>query len=109
MNPGELRCQITMERLVKVEDDSGGYVECYQPYAGAWAKIAPASLGQQDQAEQTAFRAVYDMTIRCRKDIRADDRITYKGRRFYQIAPALNINEKNAYVKLSVEEIFEHE
>lgn len=107
MNPGELNCRITLERLSKLSDDSGGWAESYLPYAKAWAKISLKKAGQKEFAEQIIPDAVYEITIRYRQDLQTQDRVSYKGRGFRQIAPAFNVAEKNAYLKLTVEEVIE--
>jgi SPP1 family predicted phage head-tail adaptor len=107
MNPGELNCRVMLERLAKVADDSGGYEETYLPYAKVWAKMTPKKSGQKETAEQVMFGAVYEIILRYRKDVEINDRISYTFRTFRQIAPVVNIGEKNTYLKLTVEEVIE--
>ena len=109
MNPGIRNCRVVLERLLKVPDDSGGYAETYQAYGKAWVQFLPVRSSQKEQAEQTQFQATYEVILPYRKDILSEDRLFYQNRYFYQIAPEVNVDQKKAYLKLTVEEALAHE
>jgi head-tail adaptor len=109
MNPGELNCRVMLERPAKIADDSGGYEETYLPYAKVWVKLTPKKTGQKETAEQVIFGSVYEIILRYRQDMGINDRVSYNFRTFRQIAPAVNIAEKNTYLKLTVEEVMEND
>ena len=109
MNPGVRNCRVVLERLLKVPDDSGGYAEEYQPYGKAWVQYLPVRSSKNEQAEQMQFQATYEVVLPYRKDVLLKDRIFYQNRYFYQTAPAVNVEQKKAYLKLTVEEVFMHE
>jgi len=91
MNPGELNCRVDLQRLIKTEDDSGGYEERYETYAGAWAKLEVVQSRRRDEYEQLLPEILYRVTLRCRPDITLNDRLMYGKRVFKQIAPQQNV------------------
>ena len=105
MNPGQLNSRVTLKHLAKTEDEAGGYAENYVEYAKVWAKLVNKTVSKELDAEEVMTISDYEITMRYRKDVLFTDRLYIGTREFEQIAPAVNILEKNSYLKLIAREV----
>lgn len=88
MRAGRLRHRVMLQRLTRVPDDIGGWIEVWQDVGETWAEIRPVSgrawmAAAQEQREVTA-----EVVIRPRQGVEAGMRVA-KGETLYLIEVAL--------------------
>lgn len=105
MNPGELRSRVTLQRQTRQDDGQGGYIVDYEDYAMVWAKFEALAAKTTDQYQQLTPEILYRATIRHRPSVLYTDRLQKGGRIFEQIGPPVNIDERNAYLRLECREV----
>lgn len=107
MNPGELNCRLDLYHEEKVDDGQGGYDTSYPetPYANPWAKIETILARQVDEYGQMRPEQQHLVTIRYRGDVIITDRAVFRNRIFEQISPPVNVDQKNAYLRLLCREV----
>src|SRR5690606_15102931 len=72
-----LRQRVTLQRLTVEKDERGQDVQTWQTVAMPWAQVEVLSGNEAVQAMQVHPEAKYQVSLRWRPDLRADDRIIY--------------------------------
>lgn len=77
---GELDQRITIKRKALARDGAGGATQSWTTLVTLWALVRPMSGGERNAAMRNEARADYLVVIRWRDDLRAGDRIEWRGR-----------------------------
>lgn len=107
LDVGRLNKRITFLKRRETGDEYGSHFE-WEPAFSAWATVSPErtsepTLRNDVQKPQAGFK-IY---MRYRKGICPDMRILY-GDRLLEIAgPPVDLEERNAVLQISAEEVFE--
>lgn len=88
MRAGRLRHRIMLQRLTRVPDDIGGWVEVWFDLGQTWAEIRPVSGRAWMAAAQEQRAVTAEVLIRPRQGIEAGMRVV-QGETHYLIEAAL--------------------
>ncbi len=103
MRIGELRKQIIIQSENPTTDSAGGYVLAWTDVATVWAEIKPLSGNEVFTAQHLEGHITHHVLMRYRSDVTTDMRLSYNGRLF-NIRAVLNMEERNQWTELLVEE-----
>jgi SPP1 family predicted phage head-tail adaptor len=105
MRIGELRKQIAIQTETPTPDGAGGYALAWTTVATVWADIKPASGSKVYTAGHLEGHVTHEITLRYRGDlgITTAMRAVY-GNRAFNIRAVLNLDERNRWTQLLVEE-----
>jgi head-tail adaptor len=97
INAGELNCRQALHHLEIVDDGQGGHPEIYaeEPFATVWGKVKTILARKVDEYEQIIPEQQHLIEIRFRSDLLYTDQIRLGARLFEQIAPPVNVDQKN--------------
>ena len=106
---GNLRHMVEIQNASTTSDDAGGFTESYSTVANVFASITP-KRGNERYSEGAAGMQIenpvtHDIFIRYRDDITIDNtsKIVF-GERNFNIRSILNLEEKDRFYKIEVEE-----
>lgn len=88
MRAGRLRHRVMLQRLTRVQDDIGGWIEVWLDVGETWAEIRPVSGRAWMAAAQEQREVTVEVLIRPRQGIVSGMRVV-KGDTFYMIEAAL--------------------
>lgn len=77
LSPGRLRQRITIRRDVRSPNGKGGFTTAWQDVGTVWAEVIGRTGREATIGEAIQGISVYQITIRYRDDILADDQIRY--------------------------------
>src|ERR1700749_268358 len=103
MHVGTLRKQVTIQAETSVTDDAGGYELGWVDITTVWAEIKPLRGTKVLTADHLEGHVTHSVLMRHRGDITIDMRLVY-GSRLFNIHAAINIDERNQWTELLVEE-----
>lgn len=103
LNPGTLRHRIHFQGTAEVSDGAGGFEETWATEVSAWASIEPMNGYEKFTAGKTEAFATHKITMRYQNGISADQRILF-GDRSFNIEEIINVDERNAVLRLKVTE-----
>lgn len=101
---GDMRERVALYHRADARDELGGVVRGWTLYATVWARVSPASQGEQWRREQRQQTAGWTVVIRARDDVRATDRVVWRGRTFDVVGAAENADERGRFHKLACDE-----
>ena len=106
---GDLRHLIDIQNSTNTSDGAGGFTQSYSTIASVYASITP-KRGNERYSEGAAGMQIenpvtHDIFIRYRDDITIDNtsKIVF-GERNFNIRSILNLEEKDRFYKIEVEE-----
>lgn len=105
MNIGKLNCRIKIKKAVETKDKEGNPVFDYVLRAKVWANIKAIRAQIRNSTVEENHEILQHITIRYNKSVQQTDQIFYGSRVFNQIGPPINIEEKNAYMRLECREV----
>ncbi|MDR3591579.1 MAG: phage head closure protein [Negativicutes bacterium] len=108
---GGFTCRLGLHRQQETDDGQGGHPLVYDdtPYARPWAKIETILARRYDEYQQMIPEQQHKITIRFRRGVVYTDQVRLGSRSFEQIAPPVNVDQKNAYLSLFCREVFSNE
>lgn len=95
--------RVELQSISRVSDGGGGYTDSWATDKSIWCSISPANGYEKFQASQTETPITHKIKCRYDSDITTAKRLKY-GSRLFNIKEALNVEERNAYMMLTVEE-----
>ena len=102
-DPGELDQKLQVLRLVKVEDEGGGFeTEETVFIPSLWAKIKPNSGGENYEYDRVNDVETVTFVIRYREDILSTDVIVWRGTKFnIRLIPSVNF--RSTWLEITAE------
>ena len=107
MNPGQLNCRVVVKQATETRDSEGNIIIAYADRFNAWAKIQAITARVREGYADQHHEVLHRITIRYNKNVAITDRIHYGSRVFALIGPPINVDEKNAYLRLECREVVE--
>ena len=104
--PVSLRHRIAIEAESRTDDGGGGSSNPWAApvlVARVWAAIEPLRGTERLRAQQLDDTVTHKILLRYRADIRAEHRVTFRGRVF-NIRSIVNLEERNRWLELLCEE-----
>jgi SPP1 family predicted phage head-tail adaptor len=98
-----LRHPITIQRQVKVKNDSGGQDITWVNHKSMKAQVKPKSGRERMYGMQLESPLTHTIIIRYADDILTVDRVNFNGR-LMQVRAVRNLEEMNRWIELSCEE-----
>lgn len=80
IDPGEMTERIELQRKTRVRDGAGGATGDFSTYDTVWARVRPVRGGEKVAAQRQEGKALYEIVIRNRTDVRDEDRILWSAR-----------------------------
>ena len=106
MNPGELKCRVTIMQQADAQDSEGNVVkDPYTTRCTVWAKIQSFDARIRQGKAEDYHEIMTRITIRYNSAIKQTDRIVYGSRTFEQVGPPINVDERNTYLRLECREV----
>ncbi|MDX2027697.1 MAG: phage head closure protein [Alphaproteobacteria bacterium] len=103
MRIGELRKQVAIQAETPTADNAGGYALAWTTVATLWAEITPLDGREIYTAQHLEGRVTHRVTMRWRSGVTTDMRLVYSDRAF-NIRAVMNVDERNRWLELLVEE-----
>jgi SPP1 family predicted phage head-tail adaptor len=104
LSPGKLRHVVQLESQSGTADGGGGIAITWPAYAtGVSALLKPANGTERRFADRLEANITHVAWIRYRTDVQAKHRLLYAGRTM-QIRAVLNLEERNRWLELHLEE-----
>lgn len=100
LDPAKLRHRIEIQSVTQTADGAGGYTESWATVATVWASIEPANGREKWMAMQTETYMTHVIMCRYQSSITTAKRILFGARKF-DIVEVLNIEERNAALKIT--------
>ncbi|MGB4101347.1 MAG: phage head closure protein [Alphaproteobacteria bacterium] len=100
---GAMRARVVIQRENPVATGGGGYAPGWSDVASLWAQMEPLSGREVLQGARLEARVTHRAIVRYRADITAGMRLVY-GTRLFRIHAALNLEERNHFIQLLLEE-----
>lgn len=72
-----------------------------------WAKVLPLTGKINDSTPERVNTVTYRITIRYRADIKPDDEINYRGRRFKIITVPIDLESRRMWTQFDCEEVIQ--
>lgn len=94
---GSLRDRVQLQRREMVLLPDGGHETLFLPLVTVWARVRPRSARMLREGDGRAASSTHGVVLRFRKDVRAGDRIVYRGRAL-EVVEAEDINGRRAYL-----------
>lgn len=105
MNPGELRCLVTLQtRGAPVTGSLGARAGDWADAATFWAAIEPLEGSDATRAMQQGLRQPHRIRARYRTDVTTENRITYLGRAF-EIRSVVDVEMRHRELEITAEEV----
>ncbi len=82
VDPGRMRRELRLQKLVPIADGAGGYTEAWQETAVVFAAVEPVSARSVRAAAQDIEAVTHRITVRHRAGISAGMRFEASGRHF---------------------------
>jgi len=95
--------RVILQRRERVSDGGGGFNVTWVRYGASRARVAPISSTEVVFAQQIQDETTHNVTLPYRSDIKAADRLAFRGRVF-EITQVLNNNERGRYLGLRCSE-----
>ena len=100
---GMLRHSIIIERKARIPDGVGGEVLTWVTHRSIRASITPMSGNERFAAQRIEAHVTHRLLFRWFADLRASDRVNFKGR-FFNINLIRNLEERNFYYEITAAE-----
>lgn len=104
VDPGQLRTELVLERVVLTPDGQGGHVEEWVAVATLFAQLRPAAARGTFGADQTLEAVTHDVTVRARGDVASGMRLRL-AERIFDIVTAHDPDETGRYLLLRTREV----
>ena len=104
MNPGALRCLVTLQSKSATPDALGGRVETWATAATFYASIEPLDGSEATRAMQQGMVQPHRIRARYRSGVTPRQRISYLGRVF-DIRSVVNVEMRNRELEIIAEEV----
>ena len=100
---GELRHTIVIQQEARTPDGQGGFTIVWNTFATVYGGFEPLSGVESVVARQLQDATTHRLTIRYLSGVKAGMRVLYNSRLF-NIRDVLNLDERNRWMELRVEE-----
>lgn len=100
---GTLTDRIQLLRKMSTSEPEGGEVAMYSPIATVWARVRQLTARQAFAEDARGQNVSHSVVIRFRPDLKAGDRVTYRGRTL-EIETVTDLNGRRAYLALQCSE-----
>jgi SPP1 family predicted phage head-tail adaptor len=98
-----MRHRIFFQQAIETDDGYGGKVKMWINFTEAWAKIEPLSGREFFFAHQIQAEVTHRITVRFRKDVKEDMRISAGGRTL-EIESIVDLDEAHQFLELYCKE-----
>lgn len=98
-----MRLRITLEQPQLTSDTGGGYTRTWQPFASAWAHIAPLRGQEEFAGLQLTGVVTHRITMRYITGVTSAMRVLY-GARAFNIRAVMNPDERKEYLVMVCDE-----
>ena len=95
--------RITLQSVAQTTDNQGGYTDVWSDGDTVWAFIEPIKGYEKFQNAQMETPVTHKITIRYNSTATTAKRVKY-GSRFFNIVEMINIDEADAYMKITAVE-----
>ena len=102
LEAGTLNRRVSLQRREEVQDETGGSVVAWVPYASVWASIKHPSGMETVRSEVPVSVVKASIRIRLRDDVDATCRVLYRGT-IYDIKAVMPDLESREYLDLACE------
>lgn len=106
MKAGDLRHQVTIQRLVQGQGASGEVTLTWTPFATVWGAVEPLSGREYWQAQQTASETSIRVRVRYLAGVVPTMRVLY-GSRVFEILSIVDQEERHRELQLMCRELIE--
>ncbi|MGB3500329.1 MAG: phage head closure protein [Mesorhizobium sp.] len=103
INPGELRVELGLERMVPTPDGLGGFAEAWEAVTLVFAKIEPRSTRSSFGADQTLEEVTQRITVRHHSQLASGMRLR-RGGRIFEILTVHDPDETGRYLVIAARE-----
>jgi SPP1 family predicted phage head-tail adaptor len=105
MKAGDLRHLIRIDEPVRTEEEGGGSVDRWTPFAdGVWAAVVPLSGSERVAAMQSAATVSHRVELRYLPGLGEGMRVVHETRAF-NIRAVLDIDERHREIHLLCDEL----
>jgi SPP1 family predicted phage head-tail adaptor len=104
MNIGKLRHRVSLQSSTATANEFGEKIPAWSTYATVWAEIMPLQGRELENAQQISEKCDFEIFIRYNSAVQSTHRVIF-GSRTFEIQAVLNIEERNAKLKLICTEI----
>lgn len=94
---GTMRDRVQLQRKDMVSEVEGGHSTVFVPLATVWARVTALSGGEAERADARTARISHTVVVRFRTDLKAGDRIIYRGATL-DVISASDLNGRRAYL-----------
>ena len=103
VKPGELNRQITINSLTNTPDGQGGFSSSFGVFATVWAKITPMKGSEKVHSDRLSTQQLSKVMMRYISGLNQTMQVIYNSQE-YQIRSIVNIDEKNEWLELMIEQ-----
>ena len=100
---GKMRYKVKVETATNTVDAGGGITQNFNSVAFIYANIVPKNANSSYRQGILQEKVTHEITIRYRKDIDTNAKITYEDRSF-AVNGIINVDERDRFLKLLCEE-----
>lgn len=100
---GTLRDRVALKRKEMSPEAEGGHTVVYVPTATVWARVHSLKGRETREAGGRHARVSHSVVMRFRTDVKAGDRIVYRGRPL-EVLSADDLNGRRAYLSCACAE-----
>ena len=100
---GTLTDRVQLKRREMAGEAEGGHQTLFVPLSSAWARVRSLAGRQGTTADGRSVAISHAVVLRFRPDIRAGDRIVYRGRNL-DVVSAADLNGRRAYLSCACTE-----
>ena len=104
-NTGELRHPLEVMGKEKVPDGGGGFEYQWVAQKRVWGKVNPASADLINDYAKREMEISHNIEIRGPTDITSEDKIRFKGERWFEIEAIKNVEERDFVLNITAREI----
>lgn len=102
LTAGMLRTPVTIERLTRTPDGSGGFTEAWAAIMHPRVHLEPLSGTERQEADRRVATVRVRAYMRWTANIKESDRLVY-GDTVHNILAALNLETRNLWLQLDLE------
>lgn len=89
--------RVEIKQRMSESEVEGGLTVGYMPLATVWARVRALSARQETAADAAGSTISHSVVMRFRTDIRAGDRLMYRGRRL-EVVSYGDLNGRRSYL-----------
>ena len=102
-SPSDLRHRLTLEELVRVSDEGGGFTESWTELATLFADLRPTAGGERVESDRLTGTVTHEVALRYRAGVAPATRLRMATRLFHILA-VIDVDERRRWLKCLCEE-----